>query len=75
MMALASVAAGLWLASSAASRELFPPRGVGMSDSRLGFFFIDSKEELVGITIGQLFSGEAEWAEKFMQLVYAAIND
>jgi len=40
-----------------------------------GFFFIDPKEELVGITIGQLFPGEGEWAEKFMQLVYAAVDD
>jgi CubicO group peptidase (beta-lactamase class C family) len=40
-----------------------------------GFFFIDPQEELIGITIGQLFPGEAEWAEKFMQLAYAAIAD
>ncbi len=40
-----------------------------------GFFFIDPEEELIGITIGQLFPGEGEWAEKFMQLVYAAVDD
>jgi CubicO group peptidase (beta-lactamase class C family) len=40
-----------------------------------GFFFIDPQEELIGITIGQLFPGEGEWAEKFMQLVYAAVDD
>jgi CubicO group peptidase (beta-lactamase class C family) len=40
-----------------------------------GFFFIDPQEEMIGITIGQLFPGEAEWGEKFMQLVYAAVDD
>ncbi len=40
-----------------------------------GFFFIDPKEEIVGITLGQLFPGEAEWNEKFMQLAYAAVDD
>jgi hypothetical protein len=40
-----------------------------------GFFFIDPKEEMIGITIGQLFPGEGEWAEKFMQLAYAAVDD
>lgn len=40
-----------------------------------GHFFIDPEEELIGITLGQLFPGEAEWTEKFMQLVYAAIDD
>ena len=40
-----------------------------------GFFFIDPKEEMIGITLGQLFPGEAEWDEKFMQLVYAAVDD
>jgi CubicO group peptidase (beta-lactamase class C family) len=40
-----------------------------------GFFFIDPEEELIGITIGQLFPGEGEWAKKFMQLVYAAVDD
>lgn len=40
-----------------------------------GFFFIDPQEGLIGITIGQLFPGEGEWAEKFMQLAYAAVVD
>jgi CubicO group peptidase (beta-lactamase class C family) len=40
-----------------------------------GYFFIDPKEEMIGIAIGQLFPGETEWAEKFMQLVYAAVDD
>ena len=40
-----------------------------------GSFFIDPQEELIGITIGQLFPGEGEWDEKFMQLTYAAIDD
>jgi CubicO group peptidase (beta-lactamase class C family) len=40
-----------------------------------GFFFIDPQEELIGITIGQVFLGEAEWGERFMQLVYAAVED
>ena len=29
-----------------------------------GFFFIDPKEEMIGITIGQLFPGEAEWGRE-----------
>lgn len=40
-----------------------------------GFFFIDPNEELIGITIGQLFPGEDEWTEKFMQLAFAAVDD
>ena len=40
-----------------------------------GFFFIDPKEEMIGITIGQLFPAEVEWGEKFMQLAYAAVDD
>ena len=40
-----------------------------------GFFFIDRDEELIGIALGQLFPGEGEWTEKFMQLVYAAVDD
>jgi CubicO group peptidase (beta-lactamase class C family) len=40
-----------------------------------GFFFIDPEEEIIGITLGQLFPGEEEWAERFMQLVYAAVSD
>ena len=40
-----------------------------------GFFFIDPQEELIGITIGHVFLGEADWGERFMQLVYAAVED
>jgi CubicO group peptidase (beta-lactamase class C family) len=38
-------------------------------------FFIDPKEQLIGISMGQLFPGEIDWAEKFQQLVYAAVDD
>ncbi|MHC5065240.1 MAG: serine hydrolase domain-containing protein [Planctomycetota bacterium] len=40
-----------------------------------GFFFIDPQEEIVGITISQMFLDSDEWSEKFMQLVYAAVDD
>jgi len=38
-------------------------------------FFIDPKEQLIGISMGQLFPGETEWEQRFQQLVYAAIDD
>jgi len=40
-----------------------------------GRFFIDLKEELIGITIAQLFPREVDWLEKFEQLAFAAIDD
>jgi CubicO group peptidase (beta-lactamase class C family) len=40
-----------------------------------GGFFIDPEEELIGITLAQLFPGELDWQDKFEQLAFSAIDD
>ena len=50
------------------------PEPCAGAPSLMGSFSL-TPEEMIGITLAQLFPGEAEWDEKFMQLVYAAVDD
>lgn len=68
---------GLGFAVRRASGGPYPesPGTLGWGSIFDGSFFIDPEEQLIGITIGQLFPAEFEWAQTFRQLVYAAIDD